>query len=85
MKTILTELRIIPDDGHLLSESMTVIGLCDIGAGAFVTVSQPTGRDIADGALCIEASEWPAIRAGIEKMLAVAEGIEADTLTGGAK
>ena len=85
MKTVISELRIVPDDGHLLSECMTVIGLCDVGAGAFVTVSQPTGRDIADGAFCIDASEWPAIRAGIERMLAVAEGIEAGTLTGGAE
>lgn len=85
MKTITTEIRVMRDAAGLTDEGATIIGLADLGGGAFVTLEQPdAGGDLAEGVLAIDATEWPAIRAGIEKMLAVAQGIEAETLTGGA-
>ena len=84
MKTITTQIMVIPDDGHLLSEQATTIGLADAGAGAFVVLGQSDNVNIPDGySIGIDGKEWPAIRAGIEKMLAIAEGIEAETLGGG--
>lgn len=79
MKTITSEIRILPDNGHLYDDRITIVGLDDLGAGAFVTVRQEQ-TDFLDGTIVIDAAEWPAIRAGIEKMLAIAQGLGADTL-----
>lgn len=84
MKTITTQIMVIPDDGHLLSEQATTIGLADAGAGAFVVLGQPENANVPPGySISIDDCEWPAIRDGIDKMLAIAEGIEAETLGGG--
>lgn len=84
MKTITTQIMVIPDDDDILSKQATTIGLCDAGAGAFVVLGQPVNANFPDGySIGIDGKEWPSIRAGIEKMLAIAEGIEADTLGGG--
>ncbi len=81
MKTITTQIVIVPDDGDLLSDQATTIGLTDAGAGAFVTLSQSEIGNLPPGVhIGIDAKEWPAIREGIEKMLAIAEGINAATL-----
>lgn len=81
MKTITTHIVIVPDDGDLLSDQATAIGLTDAGAGAFVTLSQSDTGNLPTGVhIGIDAKEWPAIRKGIEKMLAIAEGINAGTL-----
>jgi hypothetical protein len=84
MKTITTQIMVIPDDGNLLSEQATTIGLADAGAGAFVVLRQPENANVPpEYSISIDAREWPAIRVGIEKMLAIAEGIEAETLGDG--
>lgn len=78
MKTITTQIVIVPDSGDLLSDQATAIGLTDAGAGAFVTLSQSETGNLPPGVhVGIDAKEWPAIREGIEKMLAIAEGINA--------
>lgn len=84
MKTITTQIMIVPDYGDLLSKQATTIGLADAGSGAFVVLKQPENANVPpEYPISIEAREWPAIRVGIEKMLAIAEGIEAETLGGG--
>ena len=84
MKTITTQIMIVPDGGDILSENATTIGLCDAGAGAFVVLGQSDNGNVPPGySIGIDANEWPAIRVSIEKMLAIAEGIEAETLGGG--
>lgn len=84
MKTITTQIMIVPDDGNLLSEHATTIGLADAGAGTFVVLGNPENANVPPGySIGIDANEWPAIRVSIEKMLAIAEGIEAETLGGG--
>lgn len=76
MKTITTQIVIVPDSGDLLSDQATAIGLTDAGAGAFVTLSQSETGNLPHGVhVGIDGKEWPAIREGIEKMLAIAEGI----------
>lgn len=81
MRTITTQIVIVTDDGDLLSNQATTIGLTDAGAGAFVTLSQSDTGSLPPGIhVGIDGKEWPAIREGIEKMLAIAEGINADTL-----
>lgn len=81
MKTITTQIVIVPDSGDLLSDQATAIGLTDAGAGAFVTLSQSEKGNLPPGVhIGIDAKEWPAIRDGIEKMLVIAQGINADTL-----
>lgn len=86
MKTINTETRVMRDNASLTDEGTTIIGLCDLGSGAFVTISQPdTTGNLPEGVLAIDASEWPAIRAAIDGMLAVAQGIDDGTLQGVSK
>lgn len=81
MKTITTQIVITTDDGDLLSDQATAIGLTDAGDGAFVTLSQSDTGNLPPGVhIGIDGKEWPAIRDGIEKMLAIAQGINADTL-----
>lgn len=81
MKTITTQIMIVPDDGDLLSDQATAIGLTDAGDGAFVTLSQSDTGNLPPGVhIGIDSNEWPAIRDGIEKMLAIAEGINTGTL-----
>lgn len=81
MKTITTQIMIVPDDGDLLSDQATAIGLMDAGDGAFVTLSQSDTGNLPPGVhIGIDSNEWPTIRDGIEKMLAIAEGINTGTL-----
>lgn len=71
---------IVSPEGHpIFSEMSTHIGLSDEGAGAYVTVMQPSGRAGREG-IAFDATEWPEIRKAIETMLAVSQGIEAEKL-----
>lgn len=82
MKTITTQIMVIPDGCDILSKQATTIGLCDAGAGsgAFVVLKQPENANVPpEYPISIEAREWPAIREGIEKMLAIAEWINTGT------
>lgn len=75
MKLLVTEVRALRDDGDLTSENCTVIGLADLGGGAFVTIKQPWFQDLGEGVIGIDANEWEAIRTGIEQMFAIAESL----------
>lgn len=80
MKTITTQIMIVTDGGGPFDGDGTTIGLTDAGGGAFVTLSQSDTGNLPPGVhIGIDAKEWPAIREGIEKMLAIAEGINTGT------
>lgn len=71
-------LIVMPKGTCILDERATRITLDDEGAGPFVVVKQE-GRN--DNTIAIDAKEWPAIRGAIQRMLNVAQGIEAETFS----
>jgi hypothetical protein len=71
-------LIVMPKGASILDERATRISLDDEGGGPFVVVKQE-GRN--DNAIAIDAKEWPAIRGAIQRMLNVAQGIEAGTFS----
>jgi hypothetical protein len=71
-------LIVMPKGADIFDERATRISLDDEGGGPFVVVKQE-GRN--DNAIAIDAKEWPAIRGAIQRMLNVAQGIEAETFS----
>ncbi|HET6725918.1 MAG TPA: hypothetical protein VFH85_07935 [Gammaproteobacteria bacterium] len=68
-----------PRGEPIFSEMATVVEVTDEAAGPFVAVSQP-GGSIGTHAISIDGCEWPLIRQAIDDMLAVSQGLGADTL-----
>lgn len=71
-------LIVMPKGASIFDDRATRITLDDEGAGPFVVVKQE-GRN--DNAIAIDAKEWPAIRDAIQRMLNVAQEIEAGTFS----
>jgi hypothetical protein len=71
-------LIVMPKDADIFDERATRVSLDDEGGGPFVVVKQE-GR--TDSTIAIDAKEWPAIRDAIQRMLNVAQGIEAGTFS----
>lgn len=67
-RTVTTSITILPEGASIFEENATRIEIRDDGAGPFLEISQ-TGL----GAIVIEADNWPAIRDGVNKMIAVTE------------
>jgi hypothetical protein len=80
--TIPYALIVMPKGADIFDERSTRISLDDEGGGPFVVVKQE-GRN--DNTIAIDAKEWPAIRDAIQRMLNVAQGIEAETFSGTGK
>lgn len=76
--TLPLALIVMPKGADIFDERATRITLDDEGAGPFVVVKQE-GR--ADNTIAIDGKEWPAIRDAIQRMLNVAQGIEAATFS----
>lgn len=65
MKTRITQLTVAPAGAELYDDRSTIIEITDEGGGEFITVTQPHGSsDIR-----LDPSEWPVIRAAIDKMI----------------
>ena len=73
MHTITGSLIVKPETEPVFSELATTVRIDDEGAGPFVRVVQE-GRDDARHGITIDATEWPAIRDAIERMLEVVAG-----------
>ena len=65
MKTRITQLTVAPEGAGLYDDRSTIIEIADEGGGEFITVTQPD----ANAEIRIDADEWPAIRAAIDKMV----------------
>lgn len=68
-KARVTTLTLLPDGAALFHERATRIRLADEAAGEFVEVIQQSSYD-DDFAIRIDPSEWPALRAAIDRMVA---------------
>ena len=66
-RTILGQLRVIPDGKTWADEGVTIIGMDDEGGGAFVTVRQEEALNTNE--IRIDPDEWPAVRAAINRMV----------------
>ena len=71
-------LIVMPKGACIFDDRATLVTLDDEGGGPFVVVKQE-GRN--DNTIAIDATEWPAIRDAIQRMLNVAQGIEAETFS----
>jgi len=58
-------LIVLPDSDQIFSEQTTRIEIDDEGAGEFVVVRQ----EVENGKITIDASEWPRLRAAINRMV----------------
>ena len=67
LRTILGQLRVVPDGKTFNDEGVTIIGIDDEGGGAFVTVRQE--EDLNTNEIRIDPGEWPAVRAAINRMV----------------
>lgn len=68
-----------PRDKPIFDGMATVIEVTDEAAGPFVRVTQDRGRNSGIG---IDGPEWPLIREAIDAMMAVSQGLDAETLGG---
>ena len=66
-RTILGQLRVVPDGKTWDDEGVTIIGVDDEGGGAFVTVRQE--ENLNTNEIRIDPGEWPAVRAAINRMV----------------
>ena len=66
-RTILGQLRVIPDGKTWADEGVTIIGMDDEGGGLFVTIRQEDNLDTNE--VKIDPEEWPAIRAAVNRMV----------------
>lgn len=67
-ETRMTAVIVVPAGDPTFSEMATTVSIADEAAGEYVEVSQAGRADL--GKIAIEAIEWPAIRAAIDKMIA---------------
>lgn len=67
-ETRVTSVIVAPAGDPTFSEMATTVSIVDEAAGEYVEVSQ-AGRSCL-GKIAIEAMEWPAIRAAIDRMIA---------------
>ena len=67
-ETRVTQLTVMPKGGTTYSDMATYIAIDDEAAGEFVTLSQ--SRDSGAAKVRIDADEWPALRAAIDRMIA---------------
>ena len=65
MKTMITRLHVIHDNGDFLDDRSTSISIDDEGGGKFIRIEQPT----ANGGIAIEKGEWQAIRDALEQLM----------------
>lgn len=65
MKTRITQLTVAPESAELYDDRSTIIEITDEGGGEFITVTQPDGA----AEIRIDADEWPAVRAAINKLV----------------
>jgi hypothetical protein len=77
--TIPTRIIVKPKKDAIFDPFATVVEIDDEAAGPFVRVSQPSAEHEGK-CICIEGKDWPLVRDAIQKMLNVAQGLEADTL-----
>lgn len=63
-ETRVTRLRVTPTGTELFHEFGTSIEIVDEAAGEFVELSQETGK------IRIDPTEWPTLRAAINRMVA---------------
>ena len=64
MKTRITQLTITPEGASLFDDRSTYIDIDDEGDGEFVKVAQYSRT----AGIAIDAKEWPAIRAAIDRL-----------------
>ena len=74
---IVREITIKPEGEHISHELATSIRIDDEGAGPFLVVSQCADRK-GDQSITIDDESWPAMRDGIEEMLAVCAKLEGE-------
>ena len=65
--TRITQMTIVPEGEHILSEMATIISIEDEGIGEYLIIEQPC-REKAN--IAINPEEWETIKAAIEQMLA---------------
>jgi len=70
---------VMPVGAAIFDAAATVIEIADDAAGPFVRVSQD-GAEHEGKCIALDGPEWPLIRDAIQKMLNVAQGLDADTL-----
>ena len=68
IETRITRLVVVPEGMQLFHEQATTVEIEDEAAGEFVVVRQ-VSEDGA-GSVCIDPSEWPALREAIDRMIA---------------
>lgn len=71
-ETRVTRLTVAPRGDQTYSEMATHVEIVDEAAGEFVKVSQSKASGLAE--TFIDPSEWPAIRAAINRMIAQCRG-----------
>jgi len=66
-ETRTTKITVLPEHEALFHEGATMIEIVDEAAGEYLEVSQCS--DSYEGKIKIDAHEWPALKAAIDKML----------------
>lgn len=67
-ETRVTRLTLTPKGTQIFDEGAMHVEIDDEAGGEFVILSQPGGE--RDGKVYIDPSEWPALRAAINRMVA---------------
>ena len=69
MKTVVTQLTVLPEGEPIYSARATVIEVEDDAAGPFVVIQQHDNA-AEPGKVRIDPDEWPAIRDAVGRMMA---------------
>ena len=69
MKPRITKMSVLPDNCSIFECEATHIAIDDEGAGEYVTITQHTDDRHGDHVVNINPSEWPAIRAAVNKLI----------------
>ena len=68
-ETRITRLTVCAEGKPLFDESVTHVQIADEAAGEFIEIEQSRG-DISDCVIQIDDTEWPAVRAAVDRLMA---------------